>query len=97
VFVDVIPGSGPPIRIWHGPAQTPRWRADGREVFFASSGRLMAATVSDGPILTVGQPVRLFDVPSAFFTVDPRTGRFLVLQPTSTPAPTVTVTLNWPR
>lgn len=98
LFVDVITGSSAhPIRVWHGAAQTPRWRADGRELFFVSSGQLMAATVSDGPILAVGKPVRLFDVSSADFTVDPTTGRFLVMQPTSTPAPTVTVTLNWPR
>jgi hypothetical protein len=57
----------------------------------------MAATISDGPVLKVAAPTTLFDVPSASFAVDPKTGRFLVMRPVSTPVPSVTVTLNWSR
>jgi hypothetical protein len=98
LFVDRVPQPGAqPVRIWHGEVETPRWSEDGREVFFVSGGHLMVATVSDGPVLKATTPVRLFDVPSASFAVDPKTGRFLVMQPVSTPVPSVTVTLNWPR
>ena len=98
LFVDRVPQPGAqPVLVWHGAVQTPRWSADGREVFFVSGGDLMAATVSDGSVLKATKPVRLFDVPSASFAVDPKTGRFLVMQPVSTPVPSVTVTLNWPR
>ena len=98
LFVDRIPQPGPqPVRVWHGAVETPRWSADGREVFFVSDGHLMSATISDGPVLKAETPVRLFDVPSASFAVDPKTGRFLVMKPVSSPVPSVTVTLNWPR
>ena len=98
LFVDHVPSSGvPPVRIWHGQSQTARWSADGREVFFVSDNHLMAATISDGSVLIAGTPIRLFDVPSASYAVDPKTGRFLVMQPVSTPVPSLTVTLNWQR
>jgi Tol biopolymer transport system component len=98
LFVDQIPSPGAqPVRVWHGQSQTARWSADGREVFFVSGNHLMAATISDGPILTAGTPMRLFEVPSAAYAVDPKTGRFLVMQPVSTPVPSITVTLNWQR
>jgi Tol biopolymer transport system component len=98
LFVDQIPSSGAqPVRVRHGQSQSARWSADGREVFFVSGNHLMAATISDGPVLKVAAPTTLFDVPSASFAVDPKTGRFLVMRPVSTPVPSVTVTLNWSR
>jgi hypothetical protein len=57
----------------------------------------MAASVSEGPNLSVGTPVKLFDTAAESFDVDPNTGRFLMMMPVSTPTPTVTITLNWPR
>ena len=98
LFVDFIPRrTSQPVRVWHGEALTPQWRADGRELFFESGARLFAASVSDGPVLSVGRPAPLFDVASADYAVDPKTGRFLVLVPTVTRGPSVTITTNWPR
>jgi Tol biopolymer transport system component len=42
----------------------PRWRADGRELFFLGGADMMAVPIAGGPRLTVGEPVRLFDASS---------------------------------
>ena len=98
LYVDVIPRSAAaPVRVWHGQGIHPHWGPDGRELYFVDRNRLMAVSVSGGPTLSVGTPVALFDVPSATFAVDPKTGRFLVMVPKSAPEPSVTMTLNWRR
>jgi len=63
VYVQPFPGGGD-RRLVSGaaPGVQPRWRADGRELFYvANDGRMMAVSItpsSDG--LTIGQPVALF-------------------------------------
>jgi Tol biopolymer transport system component len=98
LYVDTIPQSGgKPIPVWHGAGLSPRWRLDGRELYFVDQNRMMAAPVSTGPVLSVGVPTPIFTVPSAEFTIDPKTGRFLVMVSKSSPEPSVTITLNWRR
>ena len=71
-----------------GGGMSPTWRADGRELFFASNGQLMAATFRDGAPPRVGVPETLFPVPSSGDRLGPqfdvsRDGtRVLVLTPT---------------
>jgi len=71
-----------------GGGMSPTWRADGRELFFASNGQLMAATFRDGAPPRVGVPTTLFPVPSTGDRLGPqfdvsRDGtRVLVLTPT---------------
>ena len=82
----------------------PRWRADGKELYFiAADGKLMAASITAGATFAAGTPVALFSV-----TVPPglgankqqyavsRDGRFLINQPAeaSTTTP-ITLVLNW--
>ena len=79
----------------HG-GQAPRWRADGRELFYLSStGQIMAAPVSS---TTIGAPQALFQTHGALPSWDvSRDGeRFLLAVParTSPPAP-FSVVLNW--
>ncbi|MGE5837248.1 MAG: protein kinase domain-containing protein [Acidobacteriota bacterium] len=98
LYVDTIPQSvGKPIAVWHGAGLNPRWRPDGRELYFVDKNRMMVASVSGGPALTVGMPAPIFNVPSADYAIDPRTGRFLVMVPKSSPEQSVTITLNWRR
>ena len=69
-------------------ADHPRWRADGRELFFRSSGKLMAVDVSGDPgAIATGPPHELFDVRQGigaggasryFYDVTPDGQRFLV-------------------
>ena len=98
LYVDTFPQSGAqPIRAWLGGGLSPHWRSDGRELFFVDQNRMMAASVSAGPVLSVGVPTPIFNVPSGDYTIDPKTGRFLVMVPKSSPEPSVTITLNWRR
>jgi Tol biopolymer transport system component len=83
----------------------PRWRADGKELYFiAPAGKLMAVPISvQGTALSPGTPVALF--PALLVTglganrqeyAVTRDGRFLLNQPadTSTTTP-MTLILNW--
>ena len=64
----------------------PRWRQDGKELFFVTDGGdVMAVDVTDSPSLKVGIPKRLFnalilDINPNFYTWDvaPDGKRFLV-------------------
>ena len=82
----------------------PRWRADGKELYFiAPDGKLMAASITAGVTFAAGTPVALFPValvPGAGankqqYAVS-RDGRFLINQPAeaSTTTP-ITLILNW--
>jgi eukaryotic-like serine/threonine-protein kinase len=82
----------------------PRWRADGKELYFVSlDGKLTAASINAGTTFSAGTPIALFPVKIApgagankqQYAVS-RDGRFLVNEPveTANPAP-ITVILNW--
>ena len=78
----------------------PRWRRDGKELFYlALDGKMMAVPVKSGATFEPGAPVPLFETHSAgFFPYDVSPdGRFLINTPlesdvSSTP---ITVVLNW--
>jgi Tol biopolymer transport system component/predicted Ser/Thr protein kinase len=82
----------------------PRWRADGREIFYLSLDRqLMAVTVGPGPTFDVPKPLFQTRVPpervSAFrvhYSPNRDGTRFLVnTQVGDTPPTSITVVLNW--
>lgn len=89
---------------------SPRWRGDGRELFYvAAGGAIMATEVSADNQLRVGAPTRLFQAPRGFAGRD-STGsrgaapwdvasdgqRFLFAAPAeAAAAPQFTVVLNW--
>jgi len=86
----------------------PRWRADGRELFYmAADGGLMAVEVGTSPVFTAGTPVALFPTglrPAGFWYygglgayVPSRDGqRFLINTIAAARAPTpINVLLNW--
>ena len=77
-------------------AQSPYWRPDGSELYFADAATLMAASIKNDPELQVGLPMPLFPIRSAeFFRVAPD-GRFLLSTPVEDPldAP-ITVVIGW--
>ena len=67
----------------------PRWRADGREVYFiAADGKVMAVPIQTQPVFRAGQPKALFALPETpdnltplFEDVTPDGQRFLVNLP----------------
>jgi len=82
----------------------PRWRADGKELYYAAAGnKLMAAAISaQGASITPGQPVALFT--ANFFvrgSVRPhydvaRDGRFLaIVELNDADTPPITLLMNW--
>jgi len=62
VYVQSFPTGGGKRQLSFGGAYSPRWRRDGKELFYYSSdGKLMAVPVEKGESFTTGTPVALFD------------------------------------
>jgi hypothetical protein len=105
VYVRPFPTNGPmPGARWQVSANggsNPRWRRDGRELFYLAPARtMMSATVQAAAAIQLGAPNPLFSVRG----IDPRNGfavtadgqRFLI--PTSASeevSPPATVVINW--
>jgi serine/threonine protein kinase/Tol biopolymer transport system component len=80
---------------------TPRWRPDGKEIYYiAPGGKMMAVPVKLGPTFEAGVAVPLFDInATGFFSYDVTAdGRFLVntlAEQDSASSPPITVVVNW--
>ena len=87
-------------RVSRSGGQTPRWRRDGKELFYLTpDGGVMRVAMSLRPSLDVGSEEQLFVVTgraaSDVYDVSPDGQRFLInTSPTGNPAP-ITVILNW--
>jgi hypothetical protein len=86
VYVAATSSPNTKTRVSTGGATSPRWSADGRELFYLSAdGRLWAAAVHAAPSLDVGSPVPLFSTiakwPWRDFDVAPDGKRFLAIVP----------------
>ena len=95
-------GSGDAAGRWlisKGGGTGPRWRGDGKELFYvASDGKLMSVDISPKPVFEAGAPRPLFQLPPGFIgvevTADGR--RFLIGVPAAQRASApITVVLNW--
>jgi Tol biopolymer transport system component len=102
IYVASFPTFGAKRQISVSGGLQPRWRRDGRELFFLDPDRtLMSAAVASGATLTVSSPRSLFQTSVPNPTQDQydvsRDGtKFLVLtNPRGTEDPSVTVVLNW--
>ncbi len=61
IFVQPFPGPGERVQVSVSGGTQPRWRGDGRELFYVAPDRkLMAVDVTPGPQLEVGPPRALF-------------------------------------
>ncbi|MGI8783533.1 MAG: protein kinase domain-containing protein [Acidobacteriota bacterium] len=62
VYVQPFPASGGKWPVSSEGGAQPRWRRDGKELFYiASDGKLMAVEVKSGPVFQAGVPRFLFD------------------------------------
>jgi hypothetical protein len=103
VYVQTLPLSDKKWPVSTNGGYEPRWRADGREIYYLSEDRkLMAVSVGEGP--SFGVPKQLFQTqvpagvsPLRTHYVPSRDGRrFLINTQTGDPAPTpITIVLNW--
>jgi hypothetical protein len=102
VYVQPFPGLGAKTKVSRDGGIAPRWRGDGKELFFVLDYRtLMAAEVKAGETFAAGEPKPLFRArfkqatpPSYDVTADGQ--RFLanVITSDETPAP-ITLVQNW--
>jgi eukaryotic-like serine/threonine-protein kinase len=103
VFVASFPGFHDIKQISLAGGVQPRWRGDGRELFFIDpQGKLMSATLERGSPPKIGIPRKLFDtglVPDPTvnqYAVTEDGLKFLVLEPRKGFLETYSVVLNWP-
>jgi eukaryotic-like serine/threonine-protein kinase len=106
VYVEFLPGPGPRVQVSTDGGGQPVWSADGMELFYRGSGRLMAATLATSPELAVVRRDTLFADPfvgaheggfprgHAVYDVSPA-GDFVMLQPVSGGERDLFVVLNW--
>jgi Tol biopolymer transport system component len=101
IYVQDFPPNGAKWQISTASGYFPRWRADGRELFYRQDSKVMSVdvTTSAGK-LEAGIPKSLFDVPNSDrrFDVSADGQRFLMIVPNEDMGPPqpFTVVLNWP-
>jgi WD40 repeat protein len=103
VYVQSFPGDVGKRQVSNGGGNHPRWRRDGRELFYhAGDGKLMAAPVRSGESFEVGAAVSLFEFRGgtygniyAPYVVTKDGQRFLINTVVEEPNAPLTVVMNW--
>jgi Tol biopolymer transport system component len=102
VFVQALPISGPKRQVSIAGGHQPRWRGDGKELFFLSETRdAMAASIAAANgTLEVGAPQRLFPTTAASFAERnswdvARDGQRFVVNSVPIQRAPITVVVNW--
>jgi serine/threonine protein kinase len=102
LYIASFPSFSQKRQISSGGARYPRWRRDGKELFFRRLNTTMSAAVRLGSSIDTEVPKGLFQHGNSVtgvnsFSVSADGKRFLVMNPTEkgTPAPEFTVVLNW--
>jgi serine/threonine protein kinase len=79
-----------------GKSHSPRWRADGRELYYVNNGYLMAVDITGVGPIRVGKAHKLLEFQGDLFSPTRDGQRFLVAIPyTSTVPSQIGVVLNW--
>ena len=87
--------SGAKVLISRSGGTSPRWRADGKELFYrAADGNLMSVSLTTDTVLRPGIAKRLFSC-DRLWEVTGDGNRFLVNVPVEQGVPPFTVVLNW--
>jgi hypothetical protein len=106
VYVQPFPGGGGKYQVSTTGGGNPRWRRDGKELFYISAdGKMMVVEVKAGSTFEPGAPKPLFDTRVRFvvgslwlidnYVVSGDGQRFLINDFAETSAPPITVVLNW--
>lgn len=99
VYVQSIPATGAKYQISTNGGTVPRWRRDGKELYYRSQDlKMMAAPIKIGSAFEVGSPQALFQLPAGASVFEPsRDGkRFLVsVVPGNEGTTPITVVTNW--
>ena len=106
IYIQAFPEGGDKRRVSVNGGSQPRWRADGKELFYVERDTLMATPVSTAPSLTVGTPEALFSAPGLTtegnnllgYDVAPEGDKFVIVEigeaDTEAP-PVIRVVQNW--
>jgi len=107
-FSGSSPAQGGKVRVSNGGGQGPRWRKDGKEMYYRTAdGTVMAMEVAAGSTFQAGTPKPLFRAPADYLTqtsiasfpawdVTSDGNRFLLPVPAADSAPPpFTIILNW--
>ncbi|HSC29129.1 MAG TPA: protein kinase [Vicinamibacterales bacterium] len=98
IVVQPFGREGAPIRLSESGGRHPRWRGDGRELYFQNGNEVFAVSVNAARAVEAGRPRRLFqsERPFALQDVTADGQRFLVLVHTErSDAPPIQVMLDW--
>jgi len=104
IYIRPFPGPGREVRVSQEGGRAPRWRRDGRELFYIADDRkLMAAEIMTGPLLEVGRIQPLFEAstirsyaPNSWdYDATPDGQRFLLNAPVAEKPSTATVVFHW--
>ena len=101
VLLQPFAGAGERVRVSPDSGGQPKWRPDGRELYYVTpGGALMAVTIGPRGELDAAPPRRLFDIAEPVMWLDQyapsRDGqRFLVRLPVESGAPALRVVSDW--
>jgi Tol biopolymer transport system component len=107
IYIRSVSGAGQKL-VSSGGGQNPRWRGDGRELFYGNDRSIMTVEVTPGPTLELGRPRVLFEH-ATFMNAEPAPtpngadfavsadGKRLLLNVLDEKAPQspITVVVNW--
>jgi eukaryotic-like serine/threonine-protein kinase len=97
VYVQGVPASSEKVTISSGGGVFPRWRRDGKELYYRAGRKLMSVAVKTGAKFEAGVPRQVLDnVGGQRFAPSADGQRFLIPQTLDREAsPPITVVLNW--
>jgi dipeptidyl aminopeptidase/acylaminoacyl peptidase len=98
VYVQAVPASSEKVTISSRGGSAPRWRRDGKELYFLTRDRkLMAVTAKTGAKFEAGVPHQILDMRGSTNYASTADGqRFLMSQVRAeSVVPPITVVLNW--
>jgi hypothetical protein len=103
IYLQAMPPSTEERKVSINGGQSPRWRGDGKELFFVSpEAEMMGVDITIYPVFSVGVPHRLFPLKSAdpadlaAYDVRPDGQQFLIfMRQRGTPDAPITVVVNW--
>ncbi len=99
IYVRPFPGGDGKWQASVNGGRRPRWRSDGRELYYIEGGTLMAVSVSSDPTFALGRPQPLFEVPGGRdYDVSADGQRFLTVAPVEgadAAPPKIRIVENW--
>jgi serine/threonine protein kinase len=106
IYVQSFPGGGGKLQVSESGGRQPRWRRDGKELFYVKGTDVYAVPVTMAGGFSAGRPKRLFEAhpvsgtferPGHQYTVTPDGQKFIIVEYAEgeAAAPTIQVVQNW--